>query len=131
VNATTRDYLPAEMRASDADRDAVLSALSEHFQAGRLTAEELDERTGQALAARTWGDLRKLTVDLPAATSSSAAPQPSAGRAGPPLIVVLAGVAIAVVVLSAVVHGLIWLLIPALFIARNAIRHSGVSGQED
>src|ERR1044072_7484528 len=49
----TRNYRPAAMRASDADRDAVVSDLSEHFQAGRLTAAELDERTGLALAART------------------------------------------------------------------------------
>src|SRR3984957_4669062 len=44
--------LPAAMRASDADRDAVVSDLSEHFQAGRLTKAEFDERTGQARAAR-------------------------------------------------------------------------------
>jgi hypothetical protein len=37
-----------------------VSDLSEHFQAGRLTAGELDERTGRALAARTWGELREL-----------------------------------------------------------------------
>jgi hypothetical protein len=38
VNIMTRNYRPAAMRASDADRDAVVSDLSEHFQAGRLTA---------------------------------------------------------------------------------------------
>jgi hypothetical protein len=43
------------MRASDADRDAVVSDLSEHFQAGRLTAGELDERTGRALACADLG----------------------------------------------------------------------------
>ena len=45
----TENYLPAEMRASDSDRDAVVSDLSEHFQAGRLTAGEFDERMGRAL----------------------------------------------------------------------------------
>jgi hypothetical protein len=35
--------------------DRVLAELSEHFQAGRLTAEELDERSGRALQARTVG----------------------------------------------------------------------------
>ena len=35
MNATLENYPAAEMRASDADRDAVLSELSEHFQAGR------------------------------------------------------------------------------------------------
>ena len=67
MNATLENYPAAEMRASDADRDAVLSELSEQFQAGRLTAAELDERAGQALAARTWGELRELLRDLPTA----------------------------------------------------------------
>ena len=66
MNAMTGNYLPAEMKASDSDRDAVVSDLSEHFQAGRLTAGEFDERTGRALAARTWGELRNLLTDLPA-----------------------------------------------------------------
>ena len=65
MNATLGNDAAAEMRASDADRDAVLAELSEHFQAGRLTAAEFDERAGQALAARTWGTLRDLLRDLP------------------------------------------------------------------
>ena len=64
MNAMTGNYPPAAMRASDADRDAVVSDLSEHFQVGRLTAGEFDERTGRALAARTWGELRELLADL-------------------------------------------------------------------
>ena len=55
MNTMTRNDRPAEMRASDADRDAVVSDLSAHYQAGRLTADEFSERTGQALAARTPG----------------------------------------------------------------------------
>ena len=146
VDATTGNYPPAAMRASDADRDAVVSDLSEHFQAGRLTAAELDERTGWALAARTWGELRELLADLPAAgsalrttaaASSSTPPRPSAGRAAPPLIAALAGLGIAAVVLVNVAHGGwggIWLLVPLLLIARRLICHSGASrrcGQED
>ena len=57
MNAMTENYLPAQMKASDSDRDAVVSDLGEHFQAGRLTDGEFDERTGRALAARTWGEL--------------------------------------------------------------------------
>lgn len=60
-----RRYQPSAMRASDADRDAVLAELSAHFQAGRLTLEEFDERTSAAYASKTWGELRKLTEDLP------------------------------------------------------------------
>ncbi len=127
----TEKILPAAMRASDADRDAVLADLSEHFQAGRLTAEELDERTGQALAARTWGELRELLADLPAtlpAAVSAAVPAASgrpptpAGRVARPPIVVLAGLGIAAAVLLGVAiggWGVIWLLWPVGFIARR------------
>ena len=76
------------MKASDADRDAVVSDLSEHFQAGRLTATELDERTGRALTARTWGELTELAADLPAlrpaAPPAAHAPAPAADRPQPP-----------------------------------------------
>jgi hypothetical protein len=116
------------MRASDADRDAVVSDLSEHFQAGRLTAEELDERTGRALTARTYAELRELTRDLPALRTQPQAPvpgtvdtpQPSGHPA--PLIAALTGIAIAVVVLVALHSGfgLIWLLVPALIFARRS-----------
>ena len=68
------------MRASDADRNAVVSDLSEHFQAGRLTAGEFDERTGQALTARTWGELGELVADLPAARPAAPALASSTGR---------------------------------------------------
>jgi hypothetical protein len=81
----TRNYRPAAMRASDADRDAVVSDLSEHFQAGRLTAGELDERTGRALTARTWGELGELAADLPALRPAAPAATPAAGRPQPPM----------------------------------------------
>ena len=131
MNAMTENDLPAEMRASDSDRDAVVSDLSEHLQAGRLTTGEFDERMGRALAARTWGELRDLLADLPAtrlapqapaARSSSAQPRPRSGRSAPPLIAVLTGIGIATVVLVDVSHGrwgFIWLLLPALLIARR------------
>ena len=131
MNAMTGNYRPAEMRASDSDRDAVVSDLSEHFQAGRLTAGEFDERMGRALAARTWGELRDLLADLPAtrlappapaARSFSAQPWPLSGRFAPPLIAVLAGIGITTAVLVNVNHGrwgFIWLLLPVLLIARR------------
>ncbi|RAY11649.1 hypothetical protein DPM19_28910 [Actinomadura craniellae] len=54
-----------ELRIGDAERDAVASALHEHFGLGRLTAPELDERLEAALTAKTRGDLRQITRDLP------------------------------------------------------------------
>ena len=119
----TRNYRPAAMKASDADRDAVVSDLSEHFQAGRLTAAELDERTGRALTARTWGELTELAADLPAPRPAAPPATPAAGRPQPPAghtvpaAAVLVGLAIAAVVLIHAVHGgwgLIWLLLPVL-----------------
>ena len=57
--------------ASDADRDQVCRRLSAAFSEGRITASELDQRTSQALAARTYGDLEGVMAGLepPAATS--------------------------------------------------------------
>jgi hypothetical protein len=54
------------IRASDADREAVVATLREAFTAGRLTRDEFDERMNAAYASKTWGALRELTVDLPA-----------------------------------------------------------------
>ena len=130
MSATTGKYLPAQVKASDSDRDAVVSDLSVHFQAGRLTAGEFDERMGRALAARTWGELRELLADLPAARpgpqapaaeSLSARPWPSSGRFAPP-VAALAGIGmvVAVLVIAANVGwGLAWLLLPGLLIARR------------
>lgn len=63
---------PGELRASHADRDAVVEQLREAAGDGRLTAEELDERLERALTARTYGELAVLTTDLPAAGASHA-----------------------------------------------------------
>ena len=54
-----------EMRASDGDRDRVAAALREHCAQGRLTMEEFNERLELVYQGRTFGDLRKLTADLP------------------------------------------------------------------
>src|SRR5215469_4474956 len=53
------------LRVSDADRDRVAVLLRVHFAAGRLTPGELDDRLAAALAAMTWGDLRRALDGLP------------------------------------------------------------------
>src|SRR5690348_18463061 len=53
------------VRASDADRDRTAALLREHHAAGRLTAEEFNERLDKAYAAKTLGDLDQLLSDLP------------------------------------------------------------------
>jgi hypothetical protein len=61
----TSQYAPGDLRVSDADRDQALAELSEHYQAGRLTLEEFEERSGQALRAKTARELTSLFTDLP------------------------------------------------------------------
>ena len=65
MQTATRNFPPGDLRVSDADRDRAGSGLSEAFQAGRITAEEFGQRTGQALAARTGKELTALLADLP------------------------------------------------------------------
>jgi hypothetical protein len=55
------------IRASDRDRDTAIDQLAAALADGRLTGDEHAERLTQAAAARTLGDLRALTADLPAA----------------------------------------------------------------
>jgi hypothetical protein len=53
------------IRASDSDRERVVTMLRDGFAAGRLTLAEFDQRSTAAFAARTWGELRELVSDLP------------------------------------------------------------------
>ena len=53
------------IRVSDRDREQATVRLRDSFAQGRLTREELDERITAALNARTIGDLRRVTADLP------------------------------------------------------------------
>ena len=59
------------LRVSDADREAVVAALREHFFAGRLDVEEFTERVEQAYAARTAGELEAVESELPVALGSA------------------------------------------------------------
>ncbi len=131
-----------DVRVSDAERDDAVSQLSEHFQAGRLTTDEFDERAGLALAAKTRGDLASLMTDLPggahglarqaanpAQPAQPAQPDGQAvqarrglGGAAP----VLAVIAVVAVVASLFGHGVAghvpWaLLLVALFVFRRSL----------
>jgi hypothetical protein len=56
----------ADIRISNAERDAAVVTLGEHLSIGRLDMSEYEERCGLAAAARTRGDLEALFTDLPA-----------------------------------------------------------------
>ncbi len=141
MNPIPADRGPApRMRASDADRDRVLAELSEHFQAGRLTTDEMQERTGQALAAKTVGELSDLMHDLPAVHPAAppvpAAQPPSPARHVPVAAGVIAALALVAVVLLAsgfdhaghhnVGFGAV---IPILIIARLLAMGRGAAGR--
>jgi uncharacterized membrane protein YccC len=53
------------MRASDAEREQTAESLREHYAAGRLSGDELDERLEASYGARTVQELRSLREDLP------------------------------------------------------------------
>jgi hypothetical protein len=67
------------IRISDADRDRVAGRLRDSFAEGRLTADELDERVTATLGAKTIGELRRVTADLP----QPASPPPPPGQFRP------------------------------------------------
>lgn len=52
-------------RASDADRERLISELNEHTVDGRLSTEEFEQRLQSVYAARTTGELAALRRDLP------------------------------------------------------------------
>lgn len=95
---STRALPAADLRASDADRDAVLAELSEHYQAGRLTADEFGDRSGRALASRTGQDLAEVLTDLPAPPSRLPARRRRPGVLYVALIVTVVAVAVSIVV---------------------------------
>src|SRR5579864_4129648 len=78
-----------DLRVSDAERDAVVTELGEHFQQGRLDQAEFDDRMTRALAARTESDLSRLLADLPSLREAASAPQSRAWAPRLPFLVPL------------------------------------------
>ncbi|MFE5486141.1 DUF1707 domain-containing protein [Streptomyces sp. NPDC056527] len=66
-----------ELRASHDDREAVVERLRDAAAEGRIDLDELDSRLGQALQAKTHGELAVLTADLP---------RPNSPEHQPPLV---------------------------------------------
>jgi hypothetical protein len=72
-----------EFRIGDAEREQAVSALGEHYLAGRLTKDEYDERAAAAWEAKTASALDPLFRDLPNTqpqTVVRAAPKPGSPR---------------------------------------------------
>ncbi len=117
MDTPTRDFKRGAIRVSDAERDQAVAELSEHYQAGRLTLEEFDDRSSQALQARTGSDLGALFTDLPKGAAPSVlapagpaaadvAADPVGRRAGRPLVArVIIGWVIAAIIIGNVAGG--------------------------
>jgi hypothetical protein len=63
---------PADLRVSDEDRERAAQEIREHYAAGRLTEDELDERLQAAVRAQTLGELSEVRRDLPRLPASPA-----------------------------------------------------------
>ncbi|MFN8205084.1 MAG: DUF1707 domain-containing protein [Solirubrobacteraceae bacterium] len=74
----------AEIRSSDAEREAAMARLRDAAGEGRLTFEELADRLQAAGTATTRGELETLTRDLPAAGPPAPAPAPPSAPAPVP-----------------------------------------------
>ena len=84
-------YPPPWLRASDADREAIVAHLSASAVDGRLTLDQFADRTQRVYASHTWGELVHLVGDLPAppTTNRRAA---TASRSRLPVISLILGV---------------------------------------
>lgn len=63
-----------QIRAGNDDREKVVTQLNDAFSEGRLELSELEERISAVYAAKTIGELRPLTADLPGAPGMSSVP---------------------------------------------------------
>ncbi|MEI2765252.1 MAG: DUF1707 domain-containing protein [Dermatophilaceae bacterium] len=66
-----------DIRIGSAEREAALRQLSFHTNAGRLSPDELAERSAAVEAARTRGELDAVFVDLPDADAQPYGPRPA------------------------------------------------------
>lgn len=62
------------LRASDSDRGRVVELLSEALGLGQISFAEYEDRSKEAVEARTYADLDRLVVDLPAAQAPPQSP---------------------------------------------------------
>jgi hypothetical protein len=67
-------------RIGNAEREAAIAALNQHWHAGRLDPAEHERRTTAAYAAVTQSDLDALFSDLPRGSQPLAAPKPLEGE---------------------------------------------------
>jgi Domain of unknown function (DUF1707) len=111
------------LRASDADRDAVVDCLHRAATEGRIGSDELEQRVSVALKAQTYAELDATVADLPRPAgnrSRSRHPAVPAGRwaarsirANPMLLVVLVPV-LAVTFAMLIAVTILWAVLVAV-----------------
>ncbi len=124
-----------QLRVSDAERQAAVDRLAEHYADGRLDHAEFDERVGRAMSAKTQADLSALFADLPeprvqlAQQVARQVPPQVARRGRPrPVLVLALLVVVAMTAAHAVLFAGLWLwaglLAVALLVATRGVRHA-------
>jgi hypothetical protein len=63
------------LRASDADREQVISTLKTAFVQGRLTKDGLDARVDRVYPSRTYAELADVIADIPTALTEARSPR--------------------------------------------------------
>jgi hypothetical protein len=132
------------LRASDAERDRAAEALREHFAAGRISGEELDERLSAVYSARTVSELGQLRRDLPELPPSPAARRADLARRQAELrrqLLQHAGGALSPFAICTLIwvasgaDGAFWpaflLIFPLMFLVRNGWRLYGPAPELD
>jgi Domain of unknown function (DUF1707) len=110
----------ASLRAGDRDRDRVADVLREQHLAGRLESAEFQERLDRCYAAKTYGELDELIVDLPREEHAPPVRQPRRWA-------VLALVAVIIAVISLSRGHLLWLAIPLFFFVGRPLLWGGAA----
>jgi uncharacterized protein DUF1707 len=108
-------FLPADMRISDNDREAVVELLKRHYAVGRLSDSELSSRIDAAYAARYESQLERLIWDLPELSPERAlARRPIAGALAP--AAALGGLAIGSVAVASLLPPELWAMLLPLVV---------------
>lgn len=140
IDARQRDVTPAQppkppptpIRIGDTERDEAVSALGDHFAAGRLSREELDERIDLAVQAKFSTDLEPLFADLPKTAAEPIRSAPGAGRAQRPpsplfllFPLMVIGLVVTAIAINApwLVWGLVWFFVLSRFWGRRWAGH--------
>jgi hypothetical protein len=108
----------ADVRVSDADRQATIDQLSRHTGDGRLTLEDFETRVDEAWRAKTHGDLQHVLRELPVA-------RPRIRQRYSERMIRAAAVWVVLLVVAAIAigPGALWWLVPLAFFRFGGFGH--------